>query len=52
MVDEVKDPVCGMTLAPTAAYGTSEYQSKTYYFCSASCKSTFDRDPAKYAGKQ
>jgi Cu+-exporting ATPase len=30
----------------------AEYRSfqegKTYYFCSAGCKQTFDKDPAKY----
>jgi Cu+-exporting ATPase len=29
--------------------GTSVYQGKTYYFCSTGCKTTFDKNPAKYA---
>jgi len=28
----------------------SDYVGKTYYFCAPSCKATFDKDPAKYAG--
>lgn len=45
------DPVCGMQVDEKTAAGKSEYQGKTYYFCSAGCKRTFDADPAKYAGK-
>jgi YHS domain-containing protein len=26
----------------------SVYNGKTYYFCCAGCKPTFDKDPAKY----
>jgi YHS domain-containing protein len=43
-----KDPVCGMTIDPKTATGKSEYQGKTYYFCSLGCKKEFDRDPEKY----
>jgi YHS domain-containing protein len=31
------------------AAGMSTYQGKAYYFCSPGCKSTFDKNPAKYA---
>jgi uncharacterized protein len=45
------DPVCGMTVDK----GTAEYRSlrgdETYYFCSAGCKQTFDKDPEKYAAR-
>src|SRR5439155_25320340 len=43
-----KDPVCGMTVDPKRSAGSSVYGGKTYYFCSASCKATFDRSPAHY----
>ena len=46
-----KDPSCGMdvTIADAAAAGkTTTYRGKTYYFCSASCKSNFEKDPEKY----
>jgi Cu+-exporting ATPase len=46
-----KDPVCGMQIKEKEADGKSEYKGKTYYFCSSSCKETFDKEPAKYAGK-
>jgi Cu+-exporting ATPase len=44
-----KDVVCGMQIDPAKAAGTSEHNGKTYYFCSTSCKTKFDADPAKYA---
>ncbi len=47
-----KDPVCGMTVDEKTAAGKSEYQGKTYYFCSPGCKRSFDKEPAKYAGQQ
>ena len=43
-----KDPVCGMEIDEKAAAGKSEYEGKTYYFCSSGCKKTFDANPAKY----
>jgi YHS domain-containing protein/copper chaperone CopZ len=44
----VIDPVCGMTIDPAKAKGTSEYHGKKYHFCSARCKERFDADPAHY----
>lgn len=46
-----KDVVCGMQVDPKNAAGQSEYQGKTYYFCSGGCKQKFDANPAHYAGK-
>ncbi len=48
---KVKDPVCGMEIDPGKAFGMVAYQGKTYYFCSNDCKSSFEKDPVKYAGK-
>lgn len=45
-----KDPVCGMEIDEHKAVGTSVYHGVTYYFCSAHCKSAFDREPEKYTG--
>lgn len=45
----VKDPVCAMVIEEEDAVGTSEYQDKTYYFCSNDCKEEFDENPADYA---
>ena len=47
----VHDPVCGMTIDPAEAAGTSEHAGKTVHFCSVGCKRRFDADPAKYEGK-
>ena len=44
-----KDVVCGMQVDPAKAAGKSEYNGKTYYFCSGSCKTKFDANPGQYA---
>ena len=43
-----KDLVCGMQVDPKKAAGKSEYQEKTFYFCSAGCKKKFDANPSQY----
>jgi Cu+-exporting ATPase len=42
------DPVCGMTVDPEHAAGSSAYQGKTYYFCSKGCAARFETNPEKY----
>ena len=44
-----RDVVCGMQVDPAKSAGTSEYNGKTYYFCSKGCKTKFDTNPAQYA---
>ncbi len=44
-----KDVVCGMSVNEKAAAGKSAHKGKTFYFCSSSCKSQFDKNPAKFA---
>ena len=44
----VKDVVCGLTVDEKKSGFKSEYEGHTFYFCSASRKSTFDKDPHKY----
>ncbi len=44
----VHDPVCGMEIEPQSAFATREHMGKTYYFCSQSCVSQFDKDPHSY----
>lgn len=51
MANIVKDPVCGMEIDPATAAGKSEYKGQTYYFCSAGCKKSFDKDPEKYVSQ-
>ena len=43
-----RDPICGMEVDEKKAAGRSEYQWKTYYFCSLSCKKDFVGNPARY----
>lgn len=42
------DPVCSMEIEERTAEFTSEYDSKTYYFCSEHCKEQFENDPEEY----
>ena len=44
------DPVCEMTVDPATARFRSVHDGQTYYFCSAGCKATFDKDPQRFAG--
>ncbi|MHB8611296.1 MAG: heavy metal translocating P-type ATPase [Candidatus Dormibacteraceae bacterium] len=46
----VIDPVCGMTVDSATAEYRSFNNGTAYYFCSASCKENFDKDPAKFVG--
>jgi YHS domain-containing protein len=41
------DPVCGMEVAKDKAV-TYEYEGKTYYFCSETCRDQFAADPMAY----
>ena len=44
-----RDPICGMMVNESSAKFTSEHEGMTFYFCSSSCKKTFDSDPHRYA---
>ncbi|HEU4596843.1 MAG TPA: YHS domain-containing protein, partial [Pyrinomonadaceae bacterium] len=44
--EEFVDPVCGMTVNPETAAGTSERDGVRYYFCSTGCKEKFDAGTA------
>lgn len=46
-----KDPVCDMDVIEATAVARSEYQGETYYFCSLSCRDTFEASPATYAAR-
>lgn len=43
-----KDPVCGMLVIPQSAKGQSDFEGKTYYFCSVKCKTRFDENPLAF----
>jgi P-type Cu+ transporter len=42
------DPVCGMTVDPATATGSTAHNGTTYHFCSRHCLAKFEADPAKY----
>jgi Cu+-exporting ATPase len=44
-----RDVVCGMQVDPAKAAGSSQFNGKTYYFCSKACKAKFDANAAQYA---
>ncbi|MWB76638.1 heavy metal translocating P-type ATPase [Pseudooceanicola sp. 216_PA32_1] len=44
----IRDPVCGMTVDPTAGKPTAEYQGHTYHFCAEGCRKKFEADPEAY----
>ena len=52
MAQTFRDPVCGMEVTSETAAGKSEYQGRTYYFCSIADKETFDKNPEKYVMKE
>jgi Cu+-exporting ATPase len=42
------DPVCGMKVETATAEYRSFRDGHAYYFCSAGCKESFDKDPTRY----
>lgn len=44
----MRDPVCNMMVDEKRTSLKSEHEGKVFYFCSASCKQAFDKDPHKY----
>jgi xanthine dehydrogenase accessory factor len=49
---EALDPVCGMTVAVATARYVTAHAGQTYYFCSAGCKRSFEKEPEKYLTTQ
>ena len=43
-----KDPVCGITPDNKSAC-KSTYAGQIHVFCCSSCKTTFDKEPRRYA---
>lgn len=43
-----KDPVCKMDVDEGTTQWNSNYNGKSYYFCTQNCKAAFDTDPDKY----
>jgi xanthine dehydrogenase accessory factor len=52
VVAEAQDPICGMMVEiPTAKY-MSEFRGEKFYFCCASCKAQFDKNPEAAVSNQ
>ena len=45
--EELKDPVCGMTVTPDSPH-RHEHDGRTWYFCCNGCKTKFAADPHSY----
>lgn len=45
------DSVCGMQIEESEAAGQSEYQGRTFYFCSTACQNKFEQNPEQYANE-
>lgn len=42
------DPVCNMLVNERKTKFASKHEGRTFYFCSAGGKATFDKDPHPY----
>ncbi len=49
-MENVKDPVCGMSVNPNNALKAT-YGDRDFYFCSDVCQQAFINDPLKYVDK-
>ena len=49
LMPSVIDPVCGMTIDSQTAVARTQYEGRTFYFCSEECKRQFDANPTRYA---
>ena len=47
-----RDVVCNMEIDRESAAGQSEYDGRTYYFCSTACKEQFDQNPEQFAKRE
>jgi YHS domain-containing protein len=45
---KVKDPVCGMEVKVNDSTLRCQFQGKEYYFCSSSCRTSFEKEPQRY----
>jgi protein SCO1/2 len=45
------DPVCRMAVSASKDGPHAEFEGRTYYFCSRTCRELFLKDPSRYAGR-
>jgi Cu+-exporting ATPase len=50
--EKVRDPVCGMSVDPSASKHRFDHGGETFHFCSAGCRTKFAADPARYLDKR
>ena len=46
----MRDPVCGMTVDPSATAFREAHEGVPHFFCGAGCRDRFRRDPERYLG--
>jgi len=46
--NEVRDPVCGMTVDPQTKPHHAEFEGETFHFCSDHCREKFEAEPERY----
>jgi xanthine dehydrogenase accessory factor len=49
---EAIDPICNMMVNIATAHYKTEYAGQTYYFCSAGCQRSFEKEPDRYLVKE
>src|SRR5690625_4338966 len=47
----LSDPVCGMNVTEESPHHLA-HNGKSFFFCSAKCKHSFESDPEKFTGPQ
>jgi xanthine dehydrogenase accessory factor len=47
-----EDPVCHMSVDPQTAQYHADFEGLTYYFCHASCRASFEKEPRKYLAQE
>jgi xanthine dehydrogenase accessory factor len=47
-----EDPVCHMAVDPQTTRHRADFAGVMYYFCNASCKTSFEKAPQKYLAKE
>ena len=50
MFAQIKDPVCGTDVSPSATSALLDYGGTLYYFCRPACLQAFIREPSRYIG--
>jgi xanthine dehydrogenase accessory factor len=50
--DDAVDPVCGMTVTAGASARPLDHAGVAYYFCSAGCRTAFEKDPGAYTKRE